>query len=142
MDTQFLNPVDFESQRLTNDSTICVVTAILVQQPVFGNRGEIRRNFRDVCVQVKHSSPRRISSSARCSFRFISWLLCSTRPRPRAHSWFTPGGNTSLRASCSSDSSWTSSNCRPITFGSFSSPSNGVADGVVHVSCDAVDSVR
>ena len=40
---------------------------------------------------------------------------------------------------------WTLSNCRPITFGSFSSPSNGFAsptssfiDGVVHVGCDAV----
>ena len=42
----------------------------------------------------------------------------------------TTGGNTSLRASCSSDCSWTLSNCRPIIFGSFTSPSNGVASPI------------
>ena len=38
----------------------------------------------------------------------------------------TTGGNTSLRASCASGGSRTFSHCRPIIFGSFSSPSNGV----------------
>lgn len=56
----------------------------------------------------------------------------------------TAGGDTSFSASCSSDGSWTLSDCRPITCGSFSSPANGVASptsafvgGVVHVSCDS-----
>ena len=38
-----------------------------------------------------------------------------------------PGGDASCTASCSSDGSWTLRSCRPITSGSFSSPSNGVA---------------
>ena len=48
-----------------------------------------------------------------------SWLITLT--------FFRTGGNTSLRAFCSSGGSWILSNCRPITFGSFSSPSKGVA---------------
>lgn len=39
----------------------------------------------------------------------------------------TTGGNTSLRASCLSDSSWTLSYCRPTIFGGFASLSNGAA---------------
>ena len=42
----------------------------------------------------------------------------------------TTGGNTSSRASCLSDGSWTAGNCRPIIFGSFTSPSNGVASPI------------
>ena len=38
----------------------------------------------------------------------------------------TASGDTSFSASCSSDGSWTLSNCRPITCGSFSSPANVV----------------
>ena len=56
----------------------------------------------------------------------------------------TAGGDTSSSASCSSDGSWTLSDCRPITCGCFSSPSSGVEsptsaffDGVLHVSCDS-----
>ena len=52
----------------------------------------------------------------------------------------TAGGDTSSSASCSSDGSWTLSDCRPITCGCFSSPSSGVEsptsaffDGVLHV---------
>ena len=56
-------------------------------------------------------------------FRFADteqyWLITLT--------FFRTCGNTSLRASCSCDGSWILSNCRLITFGSFSSPSNGVA---------------
>ena len=53
-------------------------------------------------------------------------------------------GDTSFSASCSSNVSWTLSDCGPITCGSFSSPANDITsptsafvDGVVHVSCDS-----
>ena len=50
------------------------------------------------------------------------WLITLT--------FLRTGCNTSSRASCSSDCSWTLSNCRPITFSRFTSPSNGVASPI------------
>ena len=74
-------------------------------------------------------------------------ISCSSDPQ-HGKNLFTANTVTCLlhveasqHVSCSSDGSWTLSDCKPITCGSFSSPSNGVAsattafiDGVVHVS--------
>ena len=74
-----------------------------------------------VCRKCLDISP--FMSSHFFHFRFAGteqyWLITLT--------FFRMGGNTSLWAFCSSDGSWTLSNCRPVTFGSLSSPSNGVA---------------